>query len=188
MPERARNRRLNEIAMLQIAFMREMLVSFEETLKSSKQRVIDTAEAIECAKARMREEKDQLPNWMAMDQQAPVLRPGAMKHALEWRAHAGRVHDHRAKQLFLELAEEYERLAGKATVCKNIPANEENKSSRAKHNTSFERRIERFWFQSKNLDWSYSEFVVHLLEVLVILAHRESAKRAAALKSREERN
>jgi hypothetical protein len=56
-------------------------------------------------------------------------------------------------------------------------------SSRSKFNASFEKKIEHLWFQSKRLGWSYNDFVLHLLEVLVILQHRDSLKRAAASES-----
>jgi hypothetical protein len=52
-----------------------------------------------------------------------------------------------------------------------------------KYNTSFEKKIERLWFQSNNLDWSYSDFVVRLLEVLVVLRYRDSVKRADVFKT-----
>jgi hypothetical protein len=42
----------------------------------------------------------------------------------------------------------------------------------AKFNSSMERRIEALWSRSEELGWSYSDFVVHLLEVLVVLSHR----------------
>jgi hypothetical protein len=58
---------------------------------------------------------------------------------------------------------------------------EETKSPKSKYNVSFERKIERLWFQSNPLGWGYSDFVVHLLEVLVVLRHRDGVKRAAAL-------
>jgi hypothetical protein len=54
----------------------------------------------------------------------------------------------------------------------------------SKFNASFERKVERLWFQSRHLGLSYDEFVVHLLEVLVVLRHRDRVKREAAPKSR----
>jgi hypothetical protein len=54
----------------------------------------------------------------------------------------------------------------------------------SKFNASFERKVERLWFQSRHLGLSYNEFVVHLLEVLVVLRHRDSVKREAASESR----
>jgi len=54
----------------------------------------------------------------------------------------------------------------------------------SKFNASFERKIERLWFQSRHAGWSYNEFAVHLLEVLAVLRHREGVKRAAAAKRR----
>jgi len=59
---------------------------------------------------------------------------------------------------------------------------EENRPSGSKYNTSFDRKIERLWLQSKTLGWSYNEFAVHLLEVLMILRHRDRVKLAAASK------
>jgi hypothetical protein len=51
-----------------------------------------------------------------------------------------------------------------------------------KFKASFERRIERLWCQSSDLGWSYNDFVGHLLEVLIVLQHRDSSSRAAASK------
>jgi hypothetical protein len=67
------------------------------------------------------------------------------------------------------------------TTC--ISANFELSSSRSKFNASFEKKIENLWFQSRRLGWSYNDFVLHLLEVLVILQHRDSLKRPAASES-----
>jgi len=65
-----------------------------------------------------------------------------------------------------------------------ISAVDETKLPRPKYNASFERKLERLWFQSKTLGWNYNDFVAHLLEVLVILRHRDSVKHAAALEKR----
>ena len=112
MPERARNIRLVESAMLQILRMKRILTAFEETLESSRRRLDDAYETLNRV-AGEREERDQLPNWVETNQKGPVLRPAAEKIALELRDHARRVHGHNAKQLYLAMAEEYERLAGK---------------------------------------------------------------------------
>ncbi len=55
---------------------------------------------------------------------------------------------------------------------------------------SIEKKIENIWLESKELGWSYNDFVSHLLEVLVVLNHRtvlpkldakeDSLKKAAA--------
>ncbi len=37
---------------------------------------------------------------------------------------------------------------------------------------SIEKKIENIWLESKELGWSYNDFVAHLLEVLVVLNHR----------------
>ena len=37
---------------------------------------------------------------------------------------------------------------------------------------SIEKKIENIWRESKELGWSYNDFVSHLLEVLVVLNHR----------------
>jgi hypothetical protein len=42
----------------------------------------------------------------------------------------------------------------------------------AKFNSSMERRIEALWLRSEELGWNYSDFVVHVLGVLVVLNHR----------------
>jgi hypothetical protein len=52
----------------------------------------------------------------------------------------------------------------------------------SKFNASFERKIERLWFQSRHLGWSYNDFAVHLLEVLVILRCRDTVRLAPAAK------
>jgi hypothetical protein len=49
-----------------------------------------------------------------------VLRPYAEKRALELRDFAGRTHDHKAKQLLLAMAEEYERPTGKPEDSRDI--------------------------------------------------------------------
>jgi hypothetical protein len=43
----------------------------------------------------------------------------------------------------------------------------------SKFNSTMERRIEALWSRSEKLGWNYSDFVVHLLEVLLILNHRD---------------
>jgi hypothetical protein len=37
---------------------------------------------------------------------------------------------------------------------------------------SIEKKIENIWHESKELGWSYNDFVSYLLEVLVVLNHR----------------
>jgi len=37
---------------------------------------------------------------------------------------------------------------------------------------SIEKKIENIWLESKDLGWSYNDFIAHLLEVLVVLNHR----------------
>jgi hypothetical protein len=37
---------------------------------------------------------------------------------------------------------------------------------------SIEKKIENIWLESKELGWSYNDFIAHLLEVLVVLNHR----------------
>ena len=59
---------------------------------------------------------------------------------------------------------------------------QEKTGNRSKFNTSMEKKIERVWLQSKPLGWSYNDFVVHLLEVLVVLQHRQKEKRVPASK------
>jgi hypothetical protein len=51
-----------------------------------------------------------------------------------------------------------------------------------KFNISTEKKIERLWFQSRQLGWNYNDFVVRLLEVLVVLSHRNKVKITAAHK------
>jgi hypothetical protein len=52
----------------------------------------------------------------------------------------------------------------------------------AKCNASFERKIERLWRQSSDAGWSFNDFAVHLLEVLIILRNRDALKLASAAK------
>src|SRR5262249_23964871 len=61
---------------------------------------------------------------------------------------------------------------------------QEKPTSRTKFNVSFEKKIENLWSQSKGLGWSYNDFVTRLLEVVMILRHRDSVKLAAASKRR----
>jgi len=69
-------------------------------------------------------------------------------------------------------------------ITNHITVHDERKVLKVKYNTSFEKKIERLWFQSKTLGWSYKDFVAHLLEVLVVVRLRERANRAAASKRR----
>jgi hypothetical protein len=69
-------------------------------------------------------------------------------------------------------------------VATYISVTEESNLSTRLFNISFERQIERLWLQSRQLGWSYSDFTIHLLEVLLIRRHRDGLKRAAASKSR----
>lgn len=41
-----------------------------------------------------------------------------------------------------------------------------------KFNLSLERRIENVWFRAQQIGWSYNDFVIRLMEVLIILHHR----------------
>jgi hypothetical protein len=52
----------------------------------------------------------------------------------------------------------------------------ERDPSRSKFNASFEKKIEHLFLQSSHIGWSYNDFVVRVLEVLVILQQRESLK------------
>jgi hypothetical protein len=113
MPEHARHRRLVESALLQIGRMKGIFTEFEEMLKSSGQCLKGASEVLERVKTEEREKKNRLPDWMETAQKVSVLRPDTEKLALELRGYAGRLRDHKAKQLFQQMAEEYERLAGK---------------------------------------------------------------------------
>jgi hypothetical protein len=46
-----------------------------------------------------------------------------------------------------------------------------------KYNPRLERKVERLWLQSRSHGWSYSDFVTHLTEVLIVLRHRSRVKR-----------
>jgi hypothetical protein len=52
--------------------------------------------------------------------------------------------------------------------------------NRSKLNTSTERKIETLRFRSKQLGWSYSDFVVHLMEILAALDERNKVKLLSA--------
>jgi hypothetical protein len=56
----------------------------------------------------------------------------------------------------------------------------QNNISASKFNASFERKIERLWRQSSDAGWSFNDFAVHLLEVLIILRNRDALKLASA--------
>ncbi len=55
-----------------------------------------------------------------------MRKPECRKLALELRNYAGNLRDHEAKQLFLKMAAEYERLAGKAATRKKYPNRSQN--------------------------------------------------------------
>jgi hypothetical protein len=59
---------------------------------------------------------------------------------------------------------------------------EERVAPRPKFNASIENKIEQLWFQSRHLHWSYNEFATRLLEVLIVLQHRDRMQREAASK------
>jgi hypothetical protein len=52
----------------------------------------------------------------------------------------------------------------------DVPA--EKIRSGSKFNISMEKKIERIWHESRNLGWSFNAFSVGVLEVLIILHHR----------------
>jgi len=59
----------------------------------------------------------------------------------------------------------------------NIPAELAELATRgaprgSKLKMSIEKKVENIWLESKELGWSYNDFVSHLLEVLVVLNHR----------------
>ena len=59
----------------------------------------------------------------------------------------------------------------------NIPAELVELATRgaprgSKLKMSIEKKIENIWLESKDLGWSYNDFISHLLEVLVVLNHR----------------
>jgi hypothetical protein len=120
MRERSQNRRLVAASKLEIRRMKKILAAFNETLNSSRRRLNDAYETLKRAEAVERGEKDRLPDWMALNREGLILRPDAEKRALELRGYAERVHGHKAKQLFIAMAEEYERLAGKQEERRDI--------------------------------------------------------------------
>ncbi len=64
----------------------------------------------------------------------------------------------------------------------HVQPNQAYPLTRRKLNPSIEKKIERLRFEQ--FGWSYNDFVVQLLEVLVILQHRDKAKRSTASKQR----
>jgi hypothetical protein len=69
----------------------------------------------------------------------------------------------------------------KNSVIANASTASKNNISVSKFNSSFERKIERLWRQSSDAGWSFNDFAVHLLEVLVILRNRDALKLASAV-------
>jgi hypothetical protein len=51
-------------------------------------------------------------------------------------------------------------------------------------NTSIERKIERLWLESKKLGWSYSSFIICVIEILVVLQHRHKTSENAVSEAR----
>jgi hypothetical protein len=78
--------------------------------------------------------------------------------------------------------EEYGNECNNNVALSSFSVNKENTTSISKFNASFERKIERLWFQSRHIGWGYNDFVVQILEVLIVLRHRDSVKLAAASK------
>ncbi len=67
--------------------------------------------------------------------------------------------------------------AKSAITVGNIPAELVELATRgaprgSKLKMSIEKKVENIWLESKELGWSYNDFVSHLLEVLVVLNHR----------------
>ena len=67
----------------------------------------------------------------------------------------------------------------------NIPAELAELATRgaprgSKLKMSIEKKIENIWLESKELGWSYNDFISHLLEVLVVLNHRAFLPKANA--------
>jgi hypothetical protein len=56
-----------------------------------------------------------------------------------------------------------------------------------KFNTSMEKKIERIWFDSKKLGWDFNNFVVCLVEVLIVVQQREKASAGLELAPRRKR-
>jgi hypothetical protein len=50
-------------------------------------------------------------------------------------------------------------------------------ASGTRFNTTIERKTEHIWFEAKHLGWSYSKFVVRMIEVLIILQLRDMVSR-----------
>jgi hypothetical protein len=61
-----------------------------------------------------------------------------------------------------------------------IRETEERTPQRIKFSTSIERKIESLSRKSETLGWSFTEFCVHVLEVLAVLQHRRQVKRQKA--------
>lgn len=59
--------------------------------------------------------------------------------------------------------------------------------SRRKFNASLEKKIERAWFEAKQLGWTYNRFVVCLFETLIVLKQRQKLRVEVELASQRKR-
>ena len=57
-----------------------------------------------------------------------------------------------------------------------------------KFNSPMEKKLERIQLDSKRLGWSYNDFVVHVLEILTVLHHRNEVRSTAQTTDRESPN
>jgi hypothetical protein len=60
----------------------------------------------------------------------------------------------------------------------------------SKFNISMEKKIERLWHESKDLGWNFNAFVTHVMEILIVIQHRNKipVKAAAPRKHRIKSN
>ena len=74
----------------------------------------------------------------------------------------------------------------KNTFCDHqLRQRESNTLKSSKFNLSMEKQVERLWCDAKKDDWVYNDFVVRMLEILMILKHRDELTLMAAAKYKQ---
>jgi len=91
-------------------------------------------------------------------------------------AHATRVSDEQGEYVMRVRSDNCGTVSEINLASTQLSLRQERTASRPEFNASFEKKIERLWFQSKHLGWSYNDFVSHLLEILVVLQRRDKIK------------
>jgi hypothetical protein len=74
----------------------------------------------------------------------------------------------------------------KSTFCDySLRQRESDTLNSSKFNLSMEKQVERLWCDAKKDGWVYNDFVVRMLEILMILKHRDELKLMAAAKYKQ---